>query len=231
MSTLQFNILWTTLLIACNATGSQVIPNDWPSDCQEKTLYFLDEDNDGFGRSSQSIEACSAEEGWVDKDGDCDDDDPQKHPEAIEACDTIDNDCSGLIDDNEACPCLVESREEDADYLFCGASISWNEALNRCESYNRQLTIIENEEENNWLTGVLDSRLPGIWWIGMSDTEEEGVWRWIDGSMVELDAWHNGEPNDYGGEDCGEIYRWGIETWNDAPCDARNNFICESIDL
>jgi len=231
MSRFKNIFLAIPLIAACNATGSAVIANDWPTDCLEKTAYYPDNDGDGFGDSDQEMESCTPLAGWVEAGGDCDEEDPDKNPDAEEICDTVDNNCSGIIDDEEACPCQVESKADEGDYLFCGASVTWNEAVSRCEDYNRQLVVIQNESENYFLTDILDTRLPSIWWIGMSDSEQEGDWRWIDGSELTLDAWHQGEPNDYGGEDCGEIYRWGSETWNDAPCDANNNFICETLDL
>ena len=218
------------ILLSCNATGSSVIKNDWPTDCLDKSTLFQDNDGDGFGDSAISMTSCVTVEGYVEESGDCNDDDPNKNPDAMEICDAIDNNCSGVIDDEEACPCQVESKEDGGDYLFCGASVTWNEAYEQCETYQRRLVVIDSEDENMMLTSILDTRLPGIWWIGMSDRDNEGEWTWIDGSPVNVDAWHEGEPNDYGGEDCGEIYRWGIETWNDSPCDTNNNFICESVD-
>ena len=228
MSKLNVMLLTVPIIASCNATGSAVIPNDWPTDCLEKQIFYPDNDGDGFGSASQGVESCVALDGWIEVGGDCDDNDFDKNPNAEEICDTIDNNCSGVADDADACPCQVEQKENEGDYLFCGASVTWYEAVERCESYSRQLVIIQDEDENYFLTDILDTRLPGIWWIGMSDADQEGVWTWIDGSELTLDAWHNGEPNDYGGEDCGEIYRWGSETWNDAPCDANNNFICET---
>ena len=45
------------------------------------------------------------DDGWTD-DEDCDDSDPDVNPEADEICDDgIDNDCDGLIDDEDAEDC------------------------------------------------------------------------------------------------------------------------------
>ncbi len=64
--------------------------------------WFLDRDGDGFGNNVQVLRACSAPSGAVDNRLDCWDDDPSINPAAIEVCDGIDNDCDGLVDDDDS---------------------------------------------------------------------------------------------------------------------------------
>lgn len=64
-------------------------------------IFFLDADGDGFG--DEEVYACSVPDGYVPDGGDCNDDDAEIFPQAIEQCgDEIDQNCDGLID-NEAC--------------------------------------------------------------------------------------------------------------------------------
>ena len=52
--------------------------------------------------SAGGIPGCSAPaDGYVDNGDDCDDDDDTLHPGMDEVCDDIDNDCDGLIDDDD----------------------------------------------------------------------------------------------------------------------------------
>ncbi len=60
--------------------------------------WYEDGDGDGVGDGPATM-ACIGPSGSVDTTGDCDDDDPAIVPGADEVCDSIDNDCDGLVDD------------------------------------------------------------------------------------------------------------------------------------
>ena len=61
--------------------------------------FFADADADGFGDPAVSERACTPPEGFVTDDTDCDDADAEVHPAATEACNAIDDDCDGRVDD------------------------------------------------------------------------------------------------------------------------------------
>ena len=79
------------------------------------------------------------------------------------------------------------------------------------------------------------------YWIGLSDREEEGVYRWPDGSVLDRNVyrnWAEGEPNNWTpeeeedrdeswpGEDCVNHLAQGGE-WNDLDCEAEIGALCE----
>jgi len=64
--------------------------------------YFLDLDDDGFGDESTGLEACSRPTDRIGRGGDCDDTDPQVHPDADEFCNGIDDNCDGEVDGDDA---------------------------------------------------------------------------------------------------------------------------------
>ncbi|MEO0601539.1 MAG: putative metal-binding motif-containing protein, partial [Myxococcota bacterium] len=81
-------------LFACDPTTSDI-----PDDPCEATTTWADADGDGFGDADAPVEACEAPAGHVTNARDCDDADPDVHPDQPERCDGIDNDCSGAADD------------------------------------------------------------------------------------------------------------------------------------
>jgi hypothetical protein len=70
-------------------------------DGHDLQAFFLDADQDGFGDAAVSQDACAAPPSFVADDSDCDDLDAAVHPDAIEVCDSVDNDCDGLDDDRD----------------------------------------------------------------------------------------------------------------------------------
>lgn len=61
--------------------------------------WYADADLDGFGDASTATTGCTAPAGYIVVDGDCDDAEVLVNPAAIELCNGIDDDCSGVADD------------------------------------------------------------------------------------------------------------------------------------
>jgi hypothetical protein len=95
----------------CDDTNPEVHPGaeEWCSDgvdndCDETidedraadaTTWYLDADEDGYGRPQDKVEACEQPSGYVHNDQDCDDDDPEQSPAATEVWyDGVDGDCN-----------------------------------------------------------------------------------------------------------------------------------------
>jgi hypothetical protein len=91
------------------------------------------------------------------------------------------------------------------------------------------LVAIGDAQENDWVSNAAASLTTDRWWMGLNDMAQEGVWAWEDGSPVTFTSWEAWEPNDAGGEDCGQLLRFYPEhTWNDEPCDQTLPFVCEA---
>ncbi|KAM7009667.1 LOW QUALITY PROTEIN: uncharacterized protein LKV04_001603 [Tautogolabrus adspersus] len=66
-------------------------------------------------------------------------------------------------------------------------------------------------------------------WIGLTDRETEGTWKWVDGTPLTTSFWAPSEPNNSGNrnEDCGEMKHDMENNWNDEHCDTQRLWICE----
>ena len=77
--------------------------DDLPPDFEDPFFaVYLDNDGDGFGDASTLFYACDTSEGVVDIADDCDDSNAAIYPDAEEVCDTIDNDCDTIVDEQES---------------------------------------------------------------------------------------------------------------------------------
>ena len=66
---------------------------------QAPITWYRDADQDQFGDPNDAQDACVQPEGFAPKSGDCDDSNPLVNPVAIEACNGIDDNCIGGIDE------------------------------------------------------------------------------------------------------------------------------------
>ncbi|KAG1955843.1 CD209 antigen [Pimephales promelas] len=114
-------------------------------------------------------------------------------------------------------------------FFICSERMSWSESRQYCRDRGADLVIINTEEKQSFITSLFKD----VWfsaWIGLSDSETEGIMKWVDNSHLNQGFWYRGEPNNFGGdEDCIELHpgRDPVNNWNDAPCYANLRCICE----
>ena len=104
----------------CNDSNAQINPgaaelcDGVDSDCdgvlEVLNAYYLDADGDGYGDTSISTEDCNPPAGYVATSGDCNDDDAQINPGAVELCDGVDSNCDGSSED-----LITYYRDTDGD--------------------------------------------------------------------------------------------------------------------
>ncbi|XP_062587349.1 perlucin-like [Saccostrea cucullata] len=128
---------------------------------------------------------------------------------------------SGWIVHGGSCYAFIDSEPD-----------GWIEAMFYCSTVGAHLVEIESETENNFLKKhLLDIGATANYWIGLSDTIQEGKYIWhTTQDNVDFTDWGAGEPNDQGHtEDCAELFHPFNFQWNDAPCSVKSNFICEKL--
>ncbi|CAK6967625.1 CD209 antigen-like protein E [Scomber scombrus] len=118
-------------------------------------------------------------------------------------------------------------------YLISTKSDSWEKGRQDCRARGGDLVVIDSREEQDFLTNI--AKRPS--WIGLTDREKEGTWKWIDGTLLNRKYWWTKQPDNGNGDP-----QWGEENcvtigsdvkepnnWNDFRCDALKQWICEKI--
>lgn len=109
-------------------------------------------------------------------------------------------------------------------YLFVPSiGITWTSAKTAAEASNYYglkgylATILSADEAK-----LVGEQASGTGWIGGSDAETEGIWKWVTGpeagTNMNYTFWNTGEPNQAGDEDYAHITQPGIGirgSWND----------------
>jgi len=114
-------------------------------------------------------------------------------------------------------------------YYPFGNGMSWDGAKSECERCKAHLAIVDNDEENDIVQNLakyICGDAHGVW-IGGSDEDTEGVWKWVNGERISRSFWAQGEPNGGRQENSLAFWRSTNFRWNDAANYIEMPFICE----
>lgn len=105
---------------ACNGIDDDCDGTVDEPDASDASTWYIDADGDGWGDSTVSQIACDEPVGYTASLEDCDDTDPEKHPDAIEVCSaTIDQDCDGIVPEMcSSCLAYLEEAGSGTDGLY-----------------------------------------------------------------------------------------------------------------
>ncbi len=110
-------------IAAENTACGSVSGPEWSFSTCVITTYYRDADSDGYGDSAVYTVTCPAQAGYVTDNTDCDDTRANVNPGAPEACDELDNDCNGIIDEG-----VQNTYYRDADGDGYGDSLIYTKA-------------------------------------------------------------------------------------------------------
>lgn len=104
-------------------------------------------------------------------------------------------------------------------HKYCLTSpAKWTEAEKEAVVVSGHLVTVNDQAEQDWLVQTFGNT--NRYWIGLTDQNSEGNFKWVSGEQTSYANWLPGEPNDgncYANEDYAVINGWGGPNggWND----------------
>uniref|UniRef100_A0A672KMR6 C-type lectin domain-containing protein n=1 Tax=Sinocyclocheilus grahami TaxID=75366 RepID=A0A672KMR6_SINGR len=133
---------------------------------------------------------------------------------------------------------LTNEREQLRNQLQICGNISlvymknWTESRRYCIEKGADLIIINNGQEQDF---VQNMSAAAVVYIGLTDSDVEGSWKWVYGSTLTSGSWASGQPNGDNkvDEDCAVTVAvprpafLNLVGWHDVACNRAFQWICE----
>ena len=113
---------------------------------------------------------------------------------------------------------------------FCGLSHRCPEEF--CNENDPHLASVTNLEIHRYIQSEVktDKDKWTLFWIGGTDQETEGTWKWTDGSAWNFTQWATSprQPNNFWeGDDCLRLWHLNAKVrWYDEDCKIEHKFVC-----
>ncbi|KAJ7985192.1 hypothetical protein DPEC_G00349530 [Dallia pectoralis] len=124
---------------------------------------------------------------------------------------------------------------DDKCYYYSNDKLDWLSSRDSCTTMGSHLTILHSQKQHDALE-VEARRIGGFdyhFWIGLSDIDKEGDWRWVDNTTITNTFWNElsaesqkRESGESHGQDCATLDSHS-QTWFDVPCDFMYKRICQ----
>ncbi|GAA6229272.1 C-type lectin domain family 4 member E-like [Lates japonicus] len=124
----------------------------------------------------------------------------------------------------------------DQCFILRSDKMDWANSQKNCTESGGHLAILTNREELDAVEREnkrIGNAVFKDYWIGLTDIENEGHWKWVDNSTLKVAFWdtQNKEPDNnlsggQEGEDC-VVVDSTTETWFDVPCSFMYPRICQ----
>jgi len=99
----------------CNGIDDDCDGTTDEDDAVDAPTWYADTDSDGYGDAASTTPACTQPRGYVPDATDCDDTNRAANPGTAELCDGFDDDCDGVVDEDDAVDAPTWYLDADAD--------------------------------------------------------------------------------------------------------------------
>ncbi|ELT91076.1 hypothetical protein CAPTEDRAFT_87018, partial [Capitella teleta] len=127
------------------------------------------------------------------------------------------------------CSAGWESYDDNCYSLIKTDALTWMEAEGQCKEWGAHLVSILSQNEMDFIHDLLvqNEVFNTGTYIGLTDTDEEGIWRWVDSGQKAIYSYWEVRQNTYSEpdgsflENCAVILLSslrGHRSWRDVPC-------------
>ncbi len=218
----------------CDAVDNDCDGVTDPDSAVDAPTWFADADGDGFGDPDRTVAACSQPADYLDDTRDCNDLDPDVHPDAREVCDGEDTDCNGTVDDPPWWPDADGDGFGDAEgkaQVACDAPLGHTDDALDCDDQDPGI----HPDASEWCADGVDNDCNGE--VDEDDAADAATWY----ADADQDGWGDAaattraceQPSGYQAAhgDCDDtdptVNPDAAETWYDgldANCDGWDDF-------
>ncbi|KAM4756851.1 C-type mannose receptor 2 [Cyanocitta cristata] len=121
-------------------------------------------------------------------------------------------------------------KYQEAEYKFFEHHSTWLQAQRICSWFQAELTSVHSEAELRFLGQNLKKFSRGQeqhWWIGLHTYENDGRFKWSDGSLLNFVFWAPGKPRPISKDRKCVYMTASREDWGDQKCVTALPYICK----
>lgn len=118
-------------------------------------------------------------------------------------------------------------------YTLHDKAKNWQQGQSECQANGGDLLSMETEKEYQFINKTIQNRNTGNneWFIGLTRTRSNRIWKWVSGHSLTINKWQPNEPSgDRDGYCVIMAKNWPRKhrgKFNDLRCSLFKMFICE----